>query len=525
MNSAGELRAPPVALLLAPLQQHRAIARAALLTALAALLTLLVCVLLTPDAPALVPVLDLGELAAAAAAAAACGWRAHHGREVFSRRLAWALMALGCASWAAGQAVWSWYEVVADVPAPFPSLADLGFLGFPLPAAAALLLLGRGRVRLGGVARAAIDGVLVAASLFVSSWLIVLRPIVRAQGDGQLAFAISVAYPVGDLVVLAVCVLLIARTGATPALCVLALGSSAMALADSAFVYLSAQQSFSTGGVVDVGWTLAFTAITASALVSDRPRLGGQHDETPSLPALLLPYIPVSAGLVCVGTAHWRGSNDPVALASAALLIALLAARQTLILLENRSLLVQLRSQQDQLQQLAFTDSLTGAANRIAFNAAIAQAVVEGASTGRPVLVAFLDLDDFKQVNDRHGHATGDQLLVSIVKRLEAVVRAQDLVARLGGDEFAVLVTDGGLLPHELEARVRSVMDQPFGLAGETVEAGLSVGVSSVAARLPVGELVEQLLREADERMYAAKHGRRFDPGVAASAWAETGRH
>jgi diguanylate cyclase (GGDEF)-like protein len=115
--------------------------------------------------------------------------------------------------------------------------------------------------------------------------------------------------------------------------------------------------------------------------------------------------------------------------------------------------------------------------------------------------VLFLDLDDFKRVNDSLGHAAGDELLVAVAERLRQAMRTSDTVARLGGDEFAVLLPGSGEEAVARGQRLVEVLRAPFEVAGRAVRAAVSVGVA-VGAR---GSDPETLLRHADIAMYAAK--------------------
>ncbi|ABS01927.1 diguanylate cyclase [Kineococcus radiotolerans SRS30216 = ATCC BAA-149] len=151
------------------------------------------------------------------------------------------------------------------------------------------------------------------------------------------------------------------------------------------------------------------------------------------------------------------------------------------------------------LRRQARTDALTGLANRTAFGEALDRAA--GDPTAR-FSVAFVDLDDFKAVNDGRGHAAGDEVLRAVAARLRAAVREEDLCARLGGDEFAVLLRDlRGECVDALTARLAGAVVEPIPVAGGPVRVGASVGV---AHRGP-GEDAEQVLQHADVAMYAAK--------------------
>jgi diguanylate cyclase (GGDEF)-like protein/PAS domain S-box-containing protein len=157
-----------------------------------------------------------------------------------------------------------------------------------------------------------------------------------------------------------------------------------------------------------------------------------------------------------------------------------------------------------QLVHQAFHDGLTGLANRTLFSERVEHAL---ARTGNGDLaVLFIDLDDFKHVNDSLGHAAGDTLLVAAARRLQGCLRPTDTAARLGGDEFAVLLerVSDGEAAGAVAARVLDTLHQPFGLNGRTIPIKASLGV---ATGRPGVDEVEELLRNADVAMYAAKAG------------------
>ncbi|MBF5083161.1 diguanylate cyclase [Quadrisphaera sp. INWT6] len=153
-----------------------------------------------------------------------------------------------------------------------------------------------------------------------------------------------------------------------------------------------------------------------------------------------------------------------------------------------------------ELRRLAHTDPLTGLLDRRAFTTSVERLRATG-ETG--ALVAFLDLDGFKPVNDTLGHAAGDALLLRISAYLVSDVRSGDLVARLGGDEF------GLLLRHAAGDEDESVLDRLSAAVAEASPPGVPVGVSVGLARLDDHPDVEAALRTADEAMYAAKRSAR----------------
>ncbi len=158
----------------------------------------------------------------------------------------------------------------------------------------------------------------------------------------------------------------------------------------------------------------------------------------------------------------------------------------------------------------AVHDPLTGLANRTGALDAIA--ALAGAGSGQ-TSVLFIDLDRFKQVNDRYGHAAGDELLRETAQRLTACFRSEDVVARLGGDEFVVILdarSDGDVVaprdPSQLARRVIAALEKPFSVRGRVVMLSASVGIAS----LPHETTAETLLSRADQALFRAKRdGRR----------------
>jgi diguanylate cyclase (GGDEF)-like protein/PAS domain S-box-containing protein len=162
------------------------------------------------------------------------------------------------------------------------------------------------------------------------------------------------------------------------------------------------------------------------------------------------------------------------------------------------------RRLEEQLIHQAFHDPLTGLANRALFRDRVSHALALAQRRGNPVTVLFLDLDDFKTVNDSLGHAEGDRLLIAAAERFLACARSADTVARLGGDEFAILI-EGADGREGLPDRLSAAMSHPFSLSGNQVRVTASIGVASASA----DDTADDLLRNADMAMYAAKrHGK-----------------
>ncbi len=158
---------------------------------------------------------------------------------------------------------------------------------------------------------------------------------------------------------------------------------------------------------------------------------------------------------------------------------------------------------EDELRHQAYHDSLTGLANRSLFENRLSHAVAIAQRSARGFAVLFLDVDDFKMINDSLGHALGDDLLRGVAGRISAILRPTDTAARLGGDEFAVLLeTDSSDQDARLVAdRILESLTYPFTIGDRELRVTASIGVALTS----LGAGVEELLRNADIAMYAAK--------------------
>ena len=180
----------------------------------------------------------------------------------------------------------------------------------------------------------------------------------------------------------------------------------------------------------------------------------------------------------------------------------------------------QLDLQVTELARQAFHDSLTKLPNRMLFMERLAQALRRADRRPHVVTLLFLDLDNFKVVNDSLGHCTGDELLIAVADRLKLCLRGEDTAARLGGDEFTVLLEGVGGVTEAIRVadRIQSELQEPFNLGGHEVFATASIGI---ALNTGNRERAEALLRDADLAMYRAKANGRaryelFDPALSA---------
>lgn len=163
-----------------------------------------------------------------------------------------------------------------------------------------------------------------------------------------------------------------------------------------------------------------------------------------------------------------------------------------------------LKSAEEKWQRLAFYDSLTNLPNRVLFRDRLQQAIIKARREDDPLTLLFVDLDQFKFVNDSLGHEAGDRLLCEAARRIESCVRETDSICRLGGDEFTIIVS-GCATEIDIEqvcGKIIQAFHAPFRIADETAHVGASIGI----ARYPFdGEDADTLTKHADAAMYAAK--------------------
>jgi diguanylate cyclase (GGDEF)-like protein len=167
----------------------------------------------------------------------------------------------------------------------------------------------------------------------------------------------------------------------------------------------------------------------------------------------------------------------------------------------------ELRQLQAEMTALALRDPLTGLANRRLFIELLDADLARTQRGHLPLALAFLDLDDFKNINDTYGHDAGDVVLRETANRLLASVRGADTVARLGGDEFVIIYEPNDANSHNLIARIDRALAEPVDISPtQVVHCSASIGLASTRA---VGYNRAALLAAADEAMYAVKRARR----------------
>lgn len=451
---------------------------------------------------------DLAQLATGLFATGACWWSAR--RASGPDRVWRVLMGLGMFGWSIGQSLWTWYQLVEGRAVPSPSPADAGYLSIVPFAFAALLVIGSHRrsgtpdALLDHRSRYArlvllLDGVIVTGSLFALTWTTSLGGLVEAGNPSTPAFLVAIAYPLTDLVLLVIVLVLAAdrKVVLKPQLHLLGLGLVGLAASDSAFAYLVSIQAPEVPPLANAGFVVGPALIALAALVPPMPHAAPRHIARAWQWAyLLMPYLPL---LVCSAIVLRRtligdlAPADAVEIGCGFTVFVAVMLRQLTTIVENARLAAMLRESERDLVHEAQHDALTGLANRALFERRLDEAMAAH-HDGVPFGLLFVDLDDFKAVNDESGHAHGDAVLERVAQRLRQCVRDTDVVARLGGDEFGVLV-EGVDEPEKVAFRILDAL-------GEVISA--SVGVVICADPDPE-DTAECVLKRADKAMYEAK--------------------
>ena len=407
--------------------------------------------------------------------------------------LPWRLILLGVAANAMGTPVETFLSRVLGSDA-YPSLADACYLSLYPAVGIGLVLLVR---RLPGVSLTAsvLDSSTIAAGAGLLSWILLIHPL-ASNADLDLAGrAVSMAYPLADLVLLVM---------ATRLVLVTSLRSVAYRLVFAAVVCLLTSDT-AWGVINQAGWSvgpwadkglqvLALTAYGLVALAVLHPAARESPPEAsllsaglrpPMLAALSLAALTAPAVLAVEATRGEVTDGLAVAVGSAALFL--------LVVARMAGLIGQVERQAGLLRELALVDELTGLANRRALMTELGRSLGRARRSGEPLALAVLDLDHFKQFNDLFGHVEGDRLLAAAATAWQRRLRGSDLLARYGGEEFVVVLpaTDANTA-QDLLRQLRQVTP-----AGLTFSGGV--------AQWRSGENAASLITRADQALYAAK--------------------
>ena len=411
-----------------------------------------------------------------------------------AERLPWGLLSAAMLVWIFSDIYWTISFSNTDEP-PSLSLADVGYLGFyPLTYAGVILLI---RSRMHRTPRSVwLDGLvggLASASVCAA---VFFQPIAAQATDAEIGYVIvNLAYPCADLLLVTLVVCSFALSGWRPDRSWVLLGVALvmLAMSDTGYLFSTARDWYTQGGLIDVGWVLAMVLLGMSAW--RRPK----RVDAMVFESWIIVTVPFGFALVALavltGNRLWNAPSTAMLLALGAIGVGFV--RMALTFSEVRSL--------SESRREARTDELTSLGNRRAFYERL-DGLLRNRKDQQHLALLLIDLDRFKEVNDSLGHQFGDRLLRQIGPRLKSLTREEDMVVRLGGDEFAIII-EAADVPRAVAGarRVREILDTPFILDGVPVKIGASIGIAAFPQH---GTDANTLLRHADVAMYGAKQER-----------------
>ena len=311
---------------------------------------------------------------------------------------------------------------------------------------------------------------------------IFLRPAMIHLNGTSFEVFLSILYPIGDIVLVAITVAYSLLQKKSPRIIFMLFGTSIFAFSDLYFLWSSSHATYSFGNISDDGWLIGLILIS-EALWNQ----GGEFEFNEKIVNYASSFtLALCIGVIGIEIAKPKYFPIFVLIPSLAT-IALAFIRMALAVRDARSVTTE--------RELARTDELTGLPNRRRFLAELELL------TRREGTLLILDLNGFKQVNDKYGHDVGDQLLRQIAVRFQRAT-TDSLLARLGGDEFGVIVYGPRQIGEEVAAALKSTLTYPFRLQSGEVSVGVAVGIATTNGNIRNSE---DLLRQADGAMYQAK--------------------
>jgi diguanylate cyclase len=416
----------------------------------------------------------------------------------------WLTLAFGLLLTVAGD--WTWVVLERMGQEPFPSIADALYLsGLGLTAVAIIWLL-RDRIP-GGDRAGLIDATIVAVGAGLVSWTFLMEPLVSDPAASMGEIAVALAYPVLDILLLGVLVRLFLAPGRrVPALRFILLALVTLVVTDFPYAVVALEGGYYTGHILDAGWMASSFFWAAAALHASMRRVAepvevGEVELTPLRLAMLACASLMAPAVLVIQAATGQTVDVVVVATGCVVLFLLVIARLGGLVNDLRANLHARRTLEDALAHRALHDSLTGLPNRALFYDRLEHAL---SRRSEQVAVLFMDLDDFKTVNDTFGHQAGDDLLMLVGDAIRRSVRTSDTVARLGGDEFAILLDRDATVDtaRDLAVRLQGAIGAPRTIAGHERSIGTSIGISVGTSGVATAET---LMREADVAMYVAK--------------------
>ena len=406
-------------------------------------------------------------------------------------RTAWRLLATGCFGWALTQAYWTALEVLEAAPPTLLGVAGMGYASLPLLALPALrLLVVPAHARRGAELRL-LDLVALSGAVIILGWALALDAALHQER------LFPVVFSVGDVAIAITVIGLLTRFagGVGRPLQLAAAGLVTVAATDITYVGQALHGAYVTGTWLDAGWMVGFLLLAASAHEAAREARESTSSRLARRLQLLLPYLPIALATGLTGSNSLLGQQapGPVVLALAVGVVVVSVLRQGLTLTQNADLIDELAEREVDLRRRALEDPLTGLGNRTLLLERLDEALRD---PDEPVVaLLYVDLDDFKLINDTHGHEAGDGVLVEVARRLREITGPGDTVARLGGDEFAVLVL--GRPGEQVAERVLEVLHTPVPVGSRRFVVNGSIGLVRAEA---ADETASTLMSHATSR-------------------------
>lgn len=418
---------------------------------------------------------------------------------------AWRIIAVSFFLYWLGDVIWTFEENLGS--APFPSIADLAYLAFYPVLLWGIFAFPAGPRDATERTKLWLDGGTVVVAVAMILWYFSLGPTAQDAGSNFLEASVSLAYPIGDLVLIfGITRILLGQPprGSGHALGILATGLILLVVGDIAFAHLALKDAYEGGDWPDAAWMFAqiLTAVAAQYQHWYASRGESGRALRPWVPRTFspFPYVATFAGFLLLAIVGWKQAVYPIGglMVGALIVTTLVVMRQIAALRDNLRLL-------RDLHHLASTDSLTGLGSRRHFYEFAEREFGLSLRSGRPLAAMMIDIDHFKTINDTYGQAAGDSVLQSVARQCADALRAGDLIGRYGGDEIVILLPDSTLEAALAAAgRIRAqdvIVDTPRG----AVRATLSIGVASSGDCTDLASL----LHRADLALYEAKQAGR----------------
>ncbi|MDQ0429498.1 diguanylate cyclase (GGDEF)-like protein [Planomicrobium stackebrandtii] len=450
-------------------------------------------------------------------------------------RYFWLLASLGCLSYTIAESIWLYSHIATNSEVAYPGWPDLFYflqMFFYIAAFAHQILQKKESAY---QIKFLFDMAVLVSVSTALSWHFLISPLV-AGSSTPLLFAVSIGYPVGDLLLLFGAIsLYIGSLHFFPrrVLALIVAGLIVQVIADNVHLYSTIAGSYSYGNLYDPLWSFGLLLMALASLQALETSEETVSQTAIALPdgkitlRLLLPYFSMIL-LFVVMIFEQRGEMNGL-IAGAGASVLLLITRQIFTLRNNQKLLYQyhsltsvlehkieqrteeitsknhqLEKAVQQMKHMAYHDVLSGLPNRRLFLEKLETSIFEAAQSSKKVAVVFIDLDRFKNVNDTFGHEFGDLLLRRFSQKISENLRSNDVISRQGGDEFTLILndiqTENDIVP--MIHRLQSALSMPLTVNEQELHISMSIGISVFPKD---GDTTEELLKHADSAMYRAK--------------------